>query len=419
MGWPRRVERAFWRNLGLDLTTAAGVGVTIALVGSILPSVARKEGLDPIGLAALGAAPFLANLLSGFAGRIGPRSHHQIAIVRAAGASLLLLLLVTSAPAMIIVAALGFWISLSISAPFQLRLWGAMYPSRLRGRVVGAVGTSKAAAAAIAALVAGILADRIGGTTVIALGGLVAAAAAVGYVGLRVPPTAPPPRFSPRDAVRVLQERPVLRRIVLAQGFYGGGLIAAAPLYALVFIDRLGMSLTEVGIVGILGAGATTLSYYAWGAAADRFGPIRLLRIGSVVGFTALAVIAVTPSMSLLWPATIAAGVASAAIDLGINMSLSDETKLETRAMSLAGWNTVTGARGLAAPFVAGGLVQLGILDVTGALVLCAGVAATGVVMFMRVAGARTGRLTTDSGLIRLPQTAPAATRPARTAEPV
>jgi MFS family permease len=211
----------------------------------------------------------------------------------------------------------------------------------------------------------------------------------------------------------------VLRRIVLAQGFYGGGLIAAAPLYALVFIDRLGMSLTQVGIVGILGAGATTLSYYAWGAAADRFGPIRLLRIGSVVGFTALAVIAVTPSMDLLWPAMIAAGVASAAIDLGINMSLSDETKLETRAMSLAGWNTVTGARGLAAPFVAGGLVQFGILDVTGALVLCAVVAATGVVMFMRVAGARTGRLTTDSGLVRLPQTAPAATRPARTAEPV
>jgi len=403
LGWPRRVERAFWRNFTLDLTTAAGVGVTLALVGSILPSVARKEGLDPIGLAALGAAPFLANLLSGFAGRIGPQSHRQTGLIRASGAALLLVLLVTSAPAVLILAALGFWLSLSISAPFQLRLWGAMYPSRLRGRVVGAVGTSRAAAAAVAALVAGVLADRVGGTTVIGFGALIGAVTAVAYLGFRVPPTAPAPRFSPRDAVRILQDRPVLRRIVLAQGLYGGGLIAAAPLYALVFIDRLGMSLTQVGVVGILGAGATTLSYYAWGAAADRFGPIRLLRIGSVLGLSSLLVVAVAPSVVVLWPAIVVAGVAGAAIDLGINMTLSDETTLETRAMSLAGWNTVTGARGLAAPFVAGGLVQFGVLDVTSALVLCAVVAASGVVLFTRVAGARTGRLTTDTSVVRLP----------------
>jgi MFS family permease len=416
---PRLVERAFWRNVTLDLTAAAGVGVTLALVGSILPSVARREGLDPIGLAALGAAPFLANLLSGFAGRVGPRSHHQAGLVRAAGASLLLVLLATSAPAILVLAAVGFWISLSISAPFQLRLWGAMYPSRLRGRVVGAVGTSRAAAMAIAALVAGMLADQVGGTTVVALGAIIGAVAAFAYSGFRVPPTAPAPRFSPREAVRILSERPVLRRIVLAQGFYGGGLIAAAPLYALVYIDRLGLSLTEVGVIGILGATATTLSYYAWGAAADRFGPMVLLRIGSVIGLTSLVAIAFAPGVLVLWPATIGAGIASAAIDLGINTSLSDETTLETRAGALAGWNTVTGARGLAAPFVAGGLVQLGVLDVTAALLACAVVATIGVVLFVRVEGARTGRLTTDSGIVRLPQPAAGAPRPARSAKPV
>jgi MFS family permease len=416
---PRLVERAFWRNVALDLTAAAGVGVTLALVGSILPSVARREGLDPIGLAALGAAPFLANLLSGFAGRVGPRSHHQAGLVRAAGASLLLVLLATSAPAILVLAAVGFWISLSISAPFQLRLWGAMYPSRLRGRVVGAVGTSRAAAMAIAALVAGMLADQVGGTTVVALGAIIGAVAAFAYSGFRVPPTAPAPRFSPREAVRILSERPVLRRIVLAQGFYGGGLIAAAPLYALVYIDRLGLSLTEVGVIGILGATATTLSYYAWGAAADRFGPMVLLRIGSVIGLTSLVAIAFAPGVLVLWPATIGAGIASAAIDLGINTSLSDETTLETRAGALAGWNTVTGARGLAAPFVAGGLVQLGVLDVTAALLACAVVATIGVVLFVRVEGARTGRLTTDSGVVRLPQPAAGAPRPARSAKPV
>ena len=402
IGWPRLVERAFWRNFGLDLTAAAGVGVTLALVGSILPSVARKSGLDPIGLAALAATPFLANLLSGFAGRIGPQSHRQTGLVRAAGAGVLAVLLVTDAPPVLVLAALGYWLSLSISAPFQLRLWGAMYPSRMRGRVVGAVGTGRAAAAAIAALAAGVLADRLGGTAVIAVGALIGVATAAAYAGLRVPPTAPPTRFSPREAVRILKERPVLRRIVLAQGFYGGGLIAAAPLYALVYIDRLGMTLTEVGIAGILAAGATTVSYYAWGAAADRFGPIVLLRAGSLLGLVSLIAVAFTPTVLILWPATILAGAASAAIDLGINTTISDETDLRDRAGALAGWNTLTGARGLAAPFLAAGLVQLGILGVTGALVACAGVAAIGVVLFARVQGAREGRLTTDTTVVAL-----------------
>jgi len=402
IGWPRLVERAFWRNFGLDLTAAAGVGVTLALVGSILPSVARTTGLDPIGLAALAATPFLANLLSGFAGRIGPQSQHQTGLVRAAGAGVLVVLLVTASPPVLVVAALGYWLSLSISAPFQLRLWGAMYPSRLRGRVVGAVGTGRAAAAAVAALVGGVLADQLGGTTVVAVGALVGVVTALAYAGLRVPPTAPAPRFSPREAVRILQDRPVLRRIVLAQGFYGGGLIAAAPLYALVYIDRLGMSLTEVGIIGILAAGATTVSYYAWGAVADRFGSIQLLRAGSALGLVGLIAVAVTPTVLVLWPATILAGAASAAIDLGINTTISDETELRDRAGALAGWNTLTGARGLAAPFVAAGLVQVGVLDVRAALFLCAGVAAIGVVLFARVQGAREGRLTTDTAVVRL-----------------
>jgi MFS family permease len=402
IGWPRLIERSFWRNFGLDLTAGVGVGVTLALVGSILPSVARKAGLDPIGLAALAATPFLANLLSGFAGRVGPQSHLQTGLVRATGAGVLAVLLVTAAPPILVLAAFGYWLSLSISAPFQLRLWGAMYPSRLRGRVVGAVGSGRAAAAAVAALIAGVLADQLGGTTVVALGALIGVVTATAYAGLRVPPTAPAPRFSPRDAVRILQDRPVLRRIVLAQGFYGGGLIAAAPLYAIVYIDRLGMSLTEVGIVGILAASATTLSYYAWGAAADRFGSIQLLRAGSALGLVSLIAVAVTPSIVVLWPATILAGAASAAIDLGINTTISDETELRDRAGALAGWNTVTGARGLAAPFVAAGLVQLGILGVTSALLLCAGVAAVGVVLFARVEGAREGRLMTDTTVVRL-----------------
>ena len=72
-------RRALGRNLALDLLAAVGVGVSMALVTTLLPTVARRGGLEPLGLAALAAAPFIANLLGVFAGRFGPRSPRQLA----------------------------------------------------------------------------------------------------------------------------------------------------------------------------------------------------------------------------------------------------------------------------------------------------------------------------------------------------
>ena len=262
-------QRAVGRNLALDTVASIGVGVTVALVTTLLPTIARRGGLEPIGLAALAAAPFIANLLGAFAGQVGPRSRRQLALIRAAGAgSLLVLAVFTSAPVMIAVS-IVFWLSLSLSGPYYLRLWGTMYPPRILGRVVGFLGSGRAAAAAFAALAGGLLADRLGGETAVALAGLVGLACAVAYAGLRSPDTERPPSFSPRDSFRVLRTSPILSRIALAQGFYGGGLIAALPLYAIVNVDRLHLSLADVGIIGILTAGATTLSFLVWGAVAD------------------------------------------------------------------------------------------------------------------------------------------------------
>ncbi len=84
---PSPSRRALGRNLALDLVAAIGVGVSMALVTALLPTIARRGGLEPLGLSALAAAPFVANLLSAFAGRFGPRSSAQLALIRGIGAA--------------------------------------------------------------------------------------------------------------------------------------------------------------------------------------------------------------------------------------------------------------------------------------------------------------------------------------------
>jgi len=381
---PSAHRREVGRNLALDQVGAIGVGVSLALVVALLPTIARRGGLEPIGLAALAAAPFVANLLGAFAGRVGPRSTRQLALVRMLGAASLLPLLLLPTPPVMVAAGLVFWISLSLTSPFQLRMWGAMYPARLRGRIVGSLGMGRSAAMAVASLAGGVIADAVGGPAVVALGGLVGAICAVAYLGIRAPSADRPPRFTARDSVRALRDRPVLARVTLAQGFYGGGLVAAIPLYALVYVDRLDLSLGDVGLIGVLAAVSTTVSFLLWGEVVDRAGSIVALRVGAVFGFASLVIYAIAPNVAFLWLAAIAGGAAGASIDVGWAAIVSEHTSMASRSAAVAGMNAITGARGIAAAFTMSALLQLGILDVTGGLIVCSIVTGIGVVLYAR-----------------------------------
>src|SRR5207245_1881680 len=138
--------------------------------------------------------------------------------------------------------------------------------------------------------------DLIGGERAVAIAGVVGLVCALGYVGLRAAKAERPVPFSARESVRALRGRPFLARIALAQGFYGGGLIAAAPLFALVHVDRLNLSLSDVGVIGILTAIATTIAFPIWGLVADRFGALSALTAGSAIGLIALVAYALAPS---------------------------------------------------------------------------------------------------------------------------
>ena len=63
------------------------------------------------------------------------------------------------------------------------------------------------------------------------------------------------------------------------------------PLYALVQVDRLSLSMAEIGIIGILGAVAATLSCLAWGSMADRRGSVPVMRIGSALGLVSIVLV--------------------------------------------------------------------------------------------------------------------------------
>jgi MFS family permease len=141
---------------------------------------------------------------------------------------------------------------------------------------------------------------------------------------------------------------------------------------------------------GILTSAATTVSFLAWGVVSDRRGPLVAMAFGSALGLAALLAVAFAPSVVVLWVAALAAGAAGASIDVGIASVVSDNTPLSARAAAMAGWNALTGARGIGAAFLMSALLQVGLVDVTTGL-LCGVSTGIGVVLYARVHGGRHG----------------------------
>jgi MFS family permease len=375
--------RALRRNVALDLGVALSIGLTTSVAGGLVPTIARQGGLPPIGLAVMAAAPFLGNLLSAFAGRFGPQGARGYGLLRVGGA--LLLVGVGLAPnALLIVAAIcAFQLCLSFGSPFQTRIWGAMYPGEVRGKVIGILGTARAATAAVGAISIAALADRVGVPFAVTFAGFLGAAFALGALGLRSVRPMPARTWSPREAVATLTASPRLRRLVLAQGLYGAGTIAAFPLYALVNVDRLHLSLADVASIAVVGAAATMVSYTVWGTAADRLGYAAALRAGAAFGVLAVACVAVAPTMAVMVVAAVAGGLSNAGLDIGIQGAMASHTPLADRATAMAGWNSLTGIRGLLAAMAASAAVQAGLVDVTTALVLCLVPATLGLLVYL------------------------------------
>ena len=375
------------RNLSLDLTSAVGMGTTMAIVSVLLPSLARREGIDAMGLALLSALPFLAALLSMFAGRIGPRTPPRLALLRAVGALGLLLVLVAPHPLLLSVATFAFWASITFGSPLEQRIWAVAYPAPARGRLLGLVGTGRFAAGTVA--LAAITALAAGPHWVI----VVLAVAAFGAVSslavarMDVPGVASGQRFGAWASLRSVMGTPMVRRFATAQLLFGAGALMAPAFAAMVHVDRLSLSVSDIALAGLLSYGSTAASIALWGRIAGSTGPLRIILIGAVLGTLSFVVLAWAPTLAVLIVATVLLGLSNAAVNASWPLLIADHAPEGEQAMVAAGLNAVMGLRGLVVPFVVMAPVTAGYFDETGGLLLCAVSGLAGVAVYGRMLG--------------------------------
>jgi MFS family permease len=394
-------DPAVRRNLFFDLTSWVGFGITSALLGSMLPAIARREGIDPIGIAILAAIPHGAALLSIMAGRFGPRVPSQLAVLRVLGAAGLAFVLVGPGVLWVAVAASVYWVAHMFGMPVQQRMWGVVYPTARRGRLLSVVSTGRYAAAGLASLLGGLLAVQVDGALVIALGGVVGAVLALSTSRIATPDLGAIERFSVRRALRAVMEQREVRRLTLAHALFGGGLATAVPLITLIQVDRLDLGIAAIGVTAMVGAAATLASLLAWGAIADRRGTVVVLQAAGILGVAGMALFAVAGDHLTVIAASVVIGAANGAVEVAFALLIANHVPAIHQAAANAGSNAIFGIRGLIAPVVVVALIQVGVLDIDRALALCVVAAIGGALLYLRASGDR--RPASQRLVVRLP----------------
>jgi predicted MFS family arabinose efflux permease len=395
------------RNLAFDLSSAVGLGGMFAVVGVLLPSVARREGLDSMGLAVLAALPFLASLVTLFAGRIGPRTPTRMALFRSLGAVGVLVVVIAPEPLFIALAILGFWMMFALGAPMQQRIWASIYPSRDRGRMLGYVGTARSTAGTAALLAITLLAASSGWVAIVAVVAIIGAVCSLAIGRLAVPGIDIDHRFGALESIRSVTSRPMLRRITAAQLLFGGGFVAAPALIAMVHIDRLGLGVEQIALAGLVSYGSTAVTFSLWGRFAGRAGALMTISTGAIVGVMAMILFALAPTLPVVLVATMLLGASGAAVDTAWPLLIADHAPAERQGEVAAGLNAIMGVRGLLTPFVVMAPIAAGLTDVTGGLLICVASMAAGAVIYARISGlwrATSARVTSARVAVALSQ---------------
>lgn len=370
-----RVERTFSeplaplvrRNMYIELWASVAYGIFYAGAIQYIPVVLRRLGASSELLALYTAQTYLGSILTSLSIVLMRRRRpkHVIVLFWVVSRSLFLLFaFVTDAYWLLVIMAI-FWLLESFPSPGYTRIIQVIYPERVRGQVISVVRLGMVVAILLATPVAGWALDWVGYRVLFPLAGLMGVAAMWIFHQLQVDEGPLPPRET-KSVGRlweiVRHNRPFAIHL-LSFTVYGLGGLLGYPLYAIVQVDRLQLSYTQIGLLGVAQSAAWLIGFLIWGRLVDRKGGLPVLGINQLISvIVPLCYLWATDGWMLL-PAFIVQGLINAGVDVGLIstcIQLAERDKVVEYAAVQA---TAVGARGLVTPFIGAGLVRLGVAD--------------------------------------------------------
>jgi MFS transporter, DHA1 family, inner membrane transport protein len=355
------------RNMHVELAMSIFYGAFYAAALSFIPVVLRRMDATPTMLGVYASTQFLGSLLASLSIVLMRRRRPRSVIFTAwlVGRSLFLLMgIVTQAQWMIVLSAL-FWLLEAFPSPGYTRILQSIYPTQVRGKVMSIARMGRVSAVLLVTPLAGFVLDYWGYQILFPVAALLGIASTLVFTRLQFNEEPLPPRQTKTlsELWQILREDRRFAFYLFTFAVMGTGSIMSWTIYPLVQVDRLQLTYSQLGWLGLVQSLFWLLGFLVWGRLVDRFGGLFVLRTTCAVGIIMPFTYIFAQDIWMLLPAFAAQGLVNAGYDMGplnSGIQLADPKRITEYA---ALQSTTIGLRGIVMSMVSVSLLGLGFSD--------------------------------------------------------
>ncbi len=352
------------RVMHVELSMSLAYGVFYATIFPFTQVVLRRLGASVDMLAVYTALLFAGSVFTAFSIVLMRRRRtiNIIVFCWLLGRSLFLLTAFVTGATQLMAIGIAFWLLEAFVIPAYTRVIQKIYPESGRGKVMSAVRMGRVSVILLVTPLAGWALDKVGYQVLFPIGALFGILATFLFTRIDFDEEELPPRktkaFS--DLWQIVRSDRNFAVYLISYSLFGLGGLLSWPLYPVVQVDRLQLSYSEIGLLGLVESVTWFFSYLLWGRAIDKRGGLFVLRAISAVSIVTPLTYMSAQSLWMLMPSAIARGMGMAGFEMGqisAGIQLADPEQVTEYA---AIQSTVVGLRGMVAPAITVGLLRLG-----------------------------------------------------------
>ncbi|MCS7055296.1 MAG: MFS transporter [Thermoflexales bacterium] len=351
-------------NLRVEIVSAVAYGVFMAAL-TFLPAVLTDLGGMPVLVSVYLSLSYLGHIFSGvsllFMRKLTPKAFAVTSWTL--GRLIFMLTAIADGAPLLLAIATVMWLLEIVPNPAYARILQSIYPISHRGKIMALVRFGMALTILVATPLIGLGLDRLGYPVVFLLAGVFGLLSSLVFIKMRImaEPSGTQLNRSSLDAMRIVMHNRRFMTYQIGVVLFGIAILTASPLYPDVQINRLQLSYTDLGLLGLIQSVSWLVGYFIWGRIVDRYGALRCITLTFVILAVAPVAYAFATSGWMLVPAFIATGLVTAGADIGLTSSCLELSEPDRTQEYAVAQSTIIGLRGFVAPFLGVGLLGLGI----------------------------------------------------------
>lgn len=363
------LDKDVQRNMHIEVISSVAYGVFYACIIPFIPVVLRRAGATPEMIAIYASLQFLGSLTTSLSLVLMRRRRTFNVIITCWLLARSLFLITALVQGSVPLIALGslYWLLEGFVIPGYTRVVQKLYPDEVRGKVMSTVRMGQVAAVLLVTPLAGWALDHIGYRTLFPVASLIGIASVILFMRMRLDEGPLPPRQTKAliELVQIVRNDRRFGIYLISFALLGVGTMLSWPLYPLVQVDRLHLSYSQIGLLGLVESCMWLISYLVWGRYLDGRGGVAVMRAVCAVSMITPLSYMIAWSGWLLIPASLARGIVMGGFELGrINagIQLASRERITEYAVIQS---TVVGLRGIFGPQISVALLGAGFSDVT------------------------------------------------------